>query len=88
MGCCNGPKGCKNFDDEREGISDADLQRFGGDDIACPSCGAEVYHDAAMCHSCGHAMTDASVTPTKKWLVAVAAVLLGLIAFVTFKQVI
>ncbi len=82
MPCGCGPKCCQNFDDDKEGVSDADLARFGEDDIACPSCGASVYHDAVMCSKCGHAMTDDSVMPGKKWLPITAGVLLaGLLAF-------
>jgi ribosomal protein L37E len=74
MGCCNGPKCCNNFDDTREGVSRADLARFGGDEVRCPECGAEVYHDAALCHACGHAMTDASMKKrTPVWVPVLAA---------------
>ncbi|HVZ94289.1 MAG TPA: hypothetical protein VG797_07255 [Phycisphaerales bacterium] len=59
MGCCNSPRTCGNFDDDREGLSDSDLNRFGGDEIACPNCGADMYHDAALCAKCGHAITEA-----------------------------
>lgn len=57
MSCC-GPRSCRNFDEDREGVSDADLARFGGDDAECPNCGASVYHDAPLCHECGHAIRD------------------------------
>lgn len=57
MSCC-GPKNCDNFDEDREGISRSDLARFGGDDVECPACGASVYHDAALCHECGHAILE------------------------------
>lgn len=76
MSCC-GPQGCQNFDDEREGISDEDLARFGGDDIDCPKCGASLYHDASQCSKCGHAFMDeerAVGTPTWVPLTAIALV--------------
>jgi len=57
MSCC-GPRNAPDFDDEREGLSDADLARFGGDEIACPACGADVYADAPMCSRCGRALLD------------------------------
>lgn len=73
MSCC-GPRNCNNFDDDREGLSDADLAKFGGDDISCPSCGATVYHDASQCNRCGHAMTEASLTKrTPAWIPMLAA---------------
>ncbi len=38
-----------------EGPSQADLDRFGGDDQTawCPQCGAEVWDDAEYCPECG-----------------------------------
>ena len=38
-----------------EGPSQADLDRFGGDDQSawCPECGAEVWDDAEYCPACG-----------------------------------
>ena len=53
MGCCGGPKEACDFDDDREGLSGADLARFGGDDIVCAGCGEDLYADAAMCPRCG-----------------------------------
>ena len=55
-----------------------DLARFGGDDISCPSCGSDVYHDASQCHVCGHAMTDASLYQGPRGWVPLAAVLVVL----------
>lgn len=82
MPCCNGPKCCKNFDDDREGVSDADVARFGGDSVGCPECGAELYHDASQCHACGYAITSASLKREKRWVPVVAGVLvLGLVYF-------
>lgn len=52
--------GCE-FDPDQEGPSDADIARFGNDDITCPQCGTGVYHDSPLCQSCGHAITDADL---------------------------
>ena len=61
MSCgCNGRECGLPFDPDLEGPSASDIDRFGGDDIPCPECGADVYHDAAQCNACGHFMTDAS----------------------------
>lgn len=53
MGCCGGPRQCSDFDSENEGLSAADLERFGGDDVACRSCGHEHYADVPTCPRCG-----------------------------------
>lgn len=84
MSCC-GPQSCQNYDEDREGLSEADLARFGGDDIACPSCGSDVYHDATRCGKCGHAMTNESTarkTPAWVPLTAVGMVALFFLAYV------
>jgi predicted amidophosphoribosyltransferase len=77
MSCC-GPRQCNNFDEDRESVSEDDIARFGGDGIACPACGAGVYHDAPLCARCGHAMTDDSLrrrTPAWVPLLAAGAIL-------------
>lgn len=81
MSCCNGPRCCNNFDEDREGVSEADLARFGGDDAECPKCGESVYHDAALCPSCGHAILDAERTrPMPAWIpLAAVGAALGMI---------
>jgi len=67
MSCC-GPKECNNFDDDREGVAEEDLARFGGDDIECPVCGAGLFHDVSQCSKCGHAMIDPVITNTvRSW---------------------
>lgn len=83
MSCC-GPQSCRNFDDDREGVSDADLARFGGDDIECPKCGADVYFDATACPRCRHVMTEASTArrmPT--WIPLTAATIVLCILLLT-----
>lgn len=81
MACGCGPNSCKDFDDDREGVGDEDLARFGGDDIACPSCRASVYHDVSQCPKCGHAMTGESLAKPSKISVPTVAGLL-LLSFV------
>jgi uncharacterized protein (DUF983 family) len=64
MSCCGKNNyGCA-FNPDDEGPSEADIARFGSDDIACPSCGSLMYHDAPLCQSCGHAMTAADLEKT------------------------
>ncbi len=83
MPSCCGPQSCPDFDPDAEGPSEADLARFGGDDATCPACGADVYHDAPLCHECGHALTDDaaySASSTRKTVILIGAAL-GLTAF-------
>ncbi len=56
MGCCGGPQQCENFDSDHEGLSEADLARFGGDEAVCRNCGEDIYADAPMCPRCGEAV--------------------------------
>lgn len=94
MGCSKnscgcGPREADDFDSCREGISEADLDRFGSDDVPCPSCGTSVYHDAVLCQACGHAMGDPadakSATGARPWLaLAAAAALIAVIAVWVF----
>ena len=53
-----------------EGPSAADLDRFGGELDRCPACGLEVYDQAELCPSCGHAMERAVTSP--RWVVWIA----------------
>lgn len=77
MPCGCGPNSCKDFDDDREGVDEADIARFGGDDVDCPKCGASVYHDVSLCPKCGHAMTrDDGYAPAKFSLPMIAGLAL------------
>jgi uncharacterized protein (DUF983 family) len=85
MACGCGPHSCKDFDDDREGVDEADLARFGGDDITCPECKASVYHDAPLCHKCGHAMTrDDGHAPAKINVPVIAGLVLVGVAVAYF----
>ena len=77
MSCCgNSNHGCA-FDPDREGPSENDVRIFGGDGITCPECGADVYHDAAMCNTCGHAMTDDHASGSRKWVAVTSVIVLA-----------
>lgn len=81
MSCCGNNKfGCA-FDADQEGPSEADIARFGADDIPCPDCGTAVYHDAPLCQNCGHAMTEDDVQSQAG--LSGRSVLIGGIAIVT-----
>ncbi len=47
-------------DDEDEGPTEADVERFGGVTRRCPECGTELYDDTELCWSCGHALASGS----------------------------
>ncbi len=84
MSCCGNNKfGCQ-FDADEEGPSEADIARFGADDIPCPSCGTAVYHDAPLCQNCGHAITreEAAGSSSGKQLLIGAIGLVTVTAFV------
>jgi uncharacterized protein (DUF983 family) len=82
-----GPSVGPEFDPDFEAPSDEDIARFGGDAIACPSCGAEVYHDAAMCQDCGHLLTDAGGPrsgPARWVIVGVVGLMITALLLFTF----
>lgn len=67
-------------DADDEGPSAADLDRFGGVTQTCPSCGAEIYDEAAVCWKCGHALGDPADRKSPVWLIVVVAlVIVGLV---------
>lgn len=39
-----------------EDPSPEDLDKFGGETVRCPGCGAEVHDEAEWCHKCGGVM--------------------------------
>lgn len=64
---------------DEEGPSEADLEAFDSVTRVCPECKTEVYDEATVCHSCGHAFAATSDgLPT--WAVATVAGLVLLIA--------
>jgi uncharacterized protein (DUF983 family) len=81
MGCCGGKCHGPEFDEDREGVCEADVERFGGDGIRCPECGADVFHDAVLCQECGHAMTEESIArKPPQWVLFVAgAAVIGIV---------
>ena len=80
MSCCGKSNHGREFDPECEAPLERDIAAFGDDGITCPSCGADVYHDAAMCNTCGHAMVKEPTSPRATWVRVTAAVVI--VAFV------
>lgn len=83
MGCCNGPRESPDFCADREGPSDDDLARFGGDDVPCPTCGEEMYVDASVCPACGYIVGDtrAIPSPLRRWGGVIAGVTAAVLVF-------
>lgn len=83
-GGCNAHKRDENFDPDLEGPSDADIEKFGTNEIECPECGASVYFDVPLCPRCGHAMSGADRSKAAKQtgtIIALGAAL-ALIGFI------
>lgn len=82
MSCGCKPRTGPDFDPDYEGPSCEDLERFGADDATCPECGADVYHDAALCPHCGFAII--APRPGGRWKrpLITGAALVALAAFV------
>jgi hypothetical protein len=82
MPCGCAPKGGPQFDPDCEGPSPEDIERFGGDTIACPGCGADVYDEAPFCHRCGRAFGDDAPSGPAMGPVIIGVVALLIVAFV------
>jgi hypothetical protein len=69
-------------DDDHEGPSAADLERFGDVTRRCPECRKDVYDESAVCYHCGHAFRSTTAgSPTKSglWVVLTVVVLVVLL---------
>lgn len=67
----------RDDDDLDEAPSEEDLERFGDATVTCPSCGATLYDDVAMCYKCGRALTRDE--PASPKMTAVIVILLVLV---------
>ena len=66
-----------------EGLSAEDLDRFSGDTAPCPSCGADIYHEAPQCAECGAWITPGAEGNGGVWkLVVLVVVILIVIAMI------
>lgn len=67
-------------DEEDDGPSAADLERFSDVTRRCPECGTEVYDEAEVCWKCGRAFLRADGAGPPLWVIVVAAlVLVGIV---------
>ena len=68
-------------DEDDQGPSQADLERFSGVTRACPACRREVYDDADVCYHCGELMNARRQVRPPVWAILAAALaLLGFLA--------
>lgn len=68
-------------DEDHDGPSRADLERFGGVTQTCPHCHKELFDDADVCYHCGRAILKGQ-TPRPKALLALFVVIVIVVAFV------
>lgn len=69
-------------DEDDDGPSAADLERFSDVTRRCPSCKSEVYDEAELCWKCGHAFSRADTATPPRWvLIVTIALLLGIVYF-------
>ena len=70
-----------------DGPSAEDLDRFGGETVTCPHCGAEVWDQHTRCHVCEERLDEppegATPVPMWRWITIFVAIglLLGLGGF-------
>jgi predicted nucleic acid-binding Zn ribbon protein len=68
-------------DEDHEGPSRRDRQRFNDVTRACPSCGKQVFDDASVCYHCGETMDIPSgPKPNALWKVVLVVVLVIMFA--------
>ncbi len=77
-------------DADDEGPSAADLERFSDVTVRCPNCSTELMDDVAICYKCGHALGDPNEprTNSRWWIWATAALLLAIMGYAIFRNVI
>jgi hypothetical protein len=71
-------------DEDDDGPTAEDLERFGGETRTCPECKKEVFDDTAVCYHCGHAfMGTAHGAPgkSKTWIIVIVVLLIGIFVF-------
>jgi hypothetical protein len=68
-------------DDDDEGPTAEDIERFGSVTVTCKECGQDLFDDAAVCWNCGRAVLAGDRSGgLKPWVVLVAVlVVIGLL---------
>ncbi len=64
------------WQEDPEGPSEADLERFGDEFRTCPECSSLVYDQSDICQACGYVFVR-DETGLPKWVVAVILVVLA-----------
>ncbi|MBC7834683.1 MAG: hypothetical protein H7Y88_06225 [Phycisphaerales bacterium] len=64
------------MDDDHEGPSQADIERFSNITRTCRECKKEVFDDAAVCYHCGHAFGAKEDVGMPTWALVTTGVIL------------
>lgn len=78
-------------DEDDDGPSAADIERFGDVTRRCPECGKDVFDESAICYHCGHAFERGQVAGSGRsrlWVVATVVVLVGIFVFAALRGLI
>lgn len=78
-------------DEDDDGPSPEDIERFGSVTRTCPECRKEVFDDTAICYHCGHAFertAEGSAGSGKRWAVITGIILIVIFLFFALSGVI
>src|SRR5438105_12109611 len=71
-------------EEDPEGPSDEDVERFSDVTIKCPECGSELFDDVAVCWKCGRPVGPGAPGESKTPLWVVATVIIVILGFLLF----
>jgi uncharacterized protein (DUF983 family) len=69
-------------DEDPDGPSREDVERFSDVTVKCPECGTQLFDDVEMCWKCGRALRANTPDETKVPVWVIATVVLIILAFV------
>lgn len=78
-------------DEDDDGPSQEDIERFGDVTRTCPECKKDVFDESALCYHCGHALvgtTAGSPTKNKIWVFITVLILIAIFVFAALRGVI
>ena len=71
----------RSVEENDDGPSDTDIEKFGDVTRECPSCKSQVYDEAELCWKCGHAFSRADSAKPPRWVIVVTILLLCAFAY-------